>query len=103
MEGEAMRLLKLVVFGGILSAPFLVLAQSKSSPPTQTSTSQKKQAQPPVHANEGERIFAQNCSRCHNAPDGFSPHITGSIVRHMRVRANLSVKEVQELLRFFNP
>ena len=55
-----------------------------------------------VHS-EGERIFAQNCSRCHNAPEGFSPRISGTVVRHMRVRAQLSEHDEQELLRFFNP
>ena len=55
------------------------------------------------HENEGERIFAQNCSRCHNAPEGFSPRISGTIVPHMRVRASLSKHDEEELLKFFNP
>ena len=53
--------------------------------------------------DEGQRIFEQHCSRCHNAPDGFSPHISGTVVRHMRVRASLSQHEEEELLHFFNP
>ena len=53
--------------------------------------------------DEGERIFEQNCSRCHNAPEGFSPRISATIVRHMRVRASLSKHDEEELLRFFNP
>jgi cytochrome c5 len=53
--------------------------------------------------DEGERIFAQNCSRCHNAPEGFSPRISGTIVRHMRVRANLSEHDEQALLNYLNP
>jgi cytochrome c5 len=56
----------------------------------------------PFHS-EGERVFAQNCSRCHNAPEGFSPRISGTIARHMRVRAQLSQHDEQELLRFLNP
>jgi cytochrome c5 len=52
---------------------------------------------------DGERIFQQNCSRCHAAPEGFSPRISGTIVRHMRVRASLSRRDEQELLRFLNP
>ena len=52
---------------------------------------------------EGERVFAMHCSRCHNAPEGFSPRISGTIVRHMRIRANLSAEEERALLRFFNP
>jgi mono/diheme cytochrome c family protein len=57
----------------------------------------------PQHEDDGERIFQQNCSRCHNAPEGFSPRISGTIVRHMRVRASLSQHDAEELLRFFNP
>jgi cytochrome c5 len=53
--------------------------------------------------DEGERVFAQNCSRCHTAPDSFPPRISGTIVRHMRVRANLSQHDEQALLRFLNP
>jgi cytochrome c5 len=53
--------------------------------------------------DEGERVFQQNCSRCHNAPEGFSPHISATIVRHMRMRANLSRHDEQELLKYLNP
>lgn len=59
----------------------------------------------PVQQKEedGQKVFEQNCSRCHSAPEGFSPRISGTIVRHMRVRANLSKEDEQKLLRFFNP
>lgn len=57
----------------------------------------------PVEESEGERVFNQNCSRCHNAPEGFSPRIAGTIARHMRVRANLSRHDEQVLLHFLNP
>ena len=53
--------------------------------------------------NEGERKFAQNCSRCHNPPQSFSPHISGTIVLHMRVRASLSKQDEEDILRFLNP
>jgi mono/diheme cytochrome c family protein len=56
-----------------------------------------------VHQDEGQRVFEQNCSRCHTAPDGFSSRISGTVVRHMRVRASLSQHDEQELLRFLNP
>jgi cytochrome c5 len=56
-----------------------------------------------VHADEGQRIFDQNCTRCHTAPEGFSSRISGTVVRHMRVRASLSQHDEQELLRFLNP
>jgi cytochrome c5 len=56
-----------------------------------------------VHSEEGQQIFAANCSRCHQTPEGFSPSISNTVVRHMRIRANLSAHDEQELRRFFNP
>ena len=53
-------------------------------------------------AEEGQRVFQQNCSRCHNAPESFPPSITGTILHHMRVRANLSRHQEQALLEFLN-
>lgn len=52
---------------------------------------------------EGQRVFDQNCARCHNAPDGFPTSVTGTIVRHMQVRANLSRHDEEVLLHYFNP
>jgi cytochrome c5 len=52
---------------------------------------------------DGQLVFDQNCSRCHNAPEGFSPRISGTVVRHMRVRAGLSAEDEKALLRFLNP
>jgi cytochrome c5 len=91
----------------ILIMPWAVVAQNqpqaapKATIPAATRLTAKKYVGP-VHG-DGERIFAQNCSRCHTAPDGFSPSISGTVVRHMRVRASLSQHDEQELLRFFNP
>jgi cytochrome c5 len=83
-------------------------AQTQQSKPAQNSPQAAKQQPTATHANnqnqsEGQTIFEQNCARCHTPPDGFSPRISGTIVRHMRVRANLSAHDEQELLRFFNP
>lgn len=54
-------------------------------------------------ASAGEIKFKQNCSRCHEAPEGFSSRISGTILRHMRVRANLSEADEREILHFLNP
>ena len=77
------------------------VAQTTQTAASPTAPAQKKQAQ--HEPTSGEQVFAQNCSRCHAAPDGFSPHISGTVVLHMRVRASLSQHDEQELLRFFNP
>ncbi len=72
-------------------------AAAKNSHPAKTSGQQAS------HPSDGERVFQQNCSRCHDAPQGFPPQISGTIARHMRVRASLSKKDEQALLRFLNP
>ena len=80
-----------------------VAAQQNSTPgiaTTKKSAAQKQAARP---QDDGERVFRQNCSRCHTAPEGFSPSISGTIVRHMRVRAGLSQHNEEALLHFFNP
>ena len=90
---------------------FSEAAQQPKAQPTSTtqtaahSSSEKQTAasQASVHPDDGQRVFDQNCSRCHTAPDGFSPRITGTVLRHMRVRASLSQHDEQELLRFMNP
>jgi mono/diheme cytochrome c family protein len=88
----------------LISTPILLRAAPQNDPPTvkapQPAASSRTAQQ---HENQGERIFQQECSRCHNAPQGFSPRISGTIVRHMRVRAALSKQQEEELLRFFNP
>jgi len=51
----------------------------------------------------GQKVFEQNCSRCHNAPLAIPPQIAGTVLRHMRVRASLSAADEHALLRFMNP
>jgi mono/diheme cytochrome c family protein len=52
---------------------------------------------------DGQKLFRQNCARCHDAPQSFPPQITGTIVRHMRVRASLKAEDENALLQFMNP
>lgn len=66
-------------------------------------TGHAKNSQSQPAEQEGARVFEQNCARCHNAPDGFSSRITATVVRHMRVRANLSHHDEEVLLHYFNP
>lgn len=55
------------------------------------------------HADRGEQIFSANCARCHQAPQALAPHITGTVIMHMRVRARLSTSDEQQLLKFLAP
>jgi cytochrome c2 len=83
--------------------PILTYASSSSS--SSVGGGKENKRTPPIAAkqSDGERKFAQNCGRCHNPPEGFSPHISGTIVRHMRARAALSKQDEEEILHFLNP
>ena len=92
--------------GGFLSAAQNDSPQNDSQSASHASNPDSKPSSA-IHANsgpeEGERVFAAHCARCHNAPESFSPRIAGTITRHMRVRANLSPEEERAVLKFFNP
>jgi len=85
-----------------LMSTLAVTAQQNSGPQAKPSKDQG-QGQTNHPQDDSARVFQQNCSRCHNAPEGFAPRISGTIVRHMRVRASLSQHDEEQLLRFFNP
>jgi cytochrome c5 len=98
-----MRHIQLAVLILTSISTLTLVAQQSSAPaklPAKKTGTSKQSVQP---QDEGSKIFQQQCSRCHTAPDGFSPRISGTVLRHMRVRASLSQHDEQELLRFFNP
>jgi cytochrome c5 len=64
---------------------------------------QPTQASSSADSDRGERVFKQNCSRCHDAPQSFSPRISGTVTRHMRIRASLSDPDERAILHFLNP
>jgi cytochrome c5 len=98
--------LRRILLAFVLLSSAIALAQTatQAQPPgTQASKSHPAAHIEQQHESEGSRIFQQNCSRCHNAPEGFSPRISGTVLRHMSVRASLSMRDKAELLRFLNP
>jgi cytochrome c5 len=86
----------------VLAATAVAIGQTNSSP-QQSQAQATPKAVHAVNPSRGQQVFEQNCSRCHNAPEGFSPRISGTIPMHMRVRASLSEADYKALLRFFNP
>lgn len=70
---------------------------------SQAPPAQSNHASSPADSSPGERVLKQNCSRCHDAPQGFSPRISGTLIRHMRVRAALSERDEKQILSFLNP
>ena len=59
--------------------------------------------QPSQSEEPGERIFATQCGRCHNAPQALPPGEAKTILRHMRVRANLTAEQERKLLQYMAP
>jgi cytochrome c5 len=97
---------KRILFSIALFSSSVALGQIATQ--TQPTPKQTNNSRPGAHVAQkqedaGSRIFRQNCSRCHNAPEGFSPNISETVLRHMSVRASLSMREKAELLRFLNP
>ncbi len=88
-----------------LSMCILAAAAAAAQTPSPQATPATKTAKnaPPSHQDPGERVFNANCSRCHTAPDQLPPRITGTVVRHMRVRASLSADDEKALLHYLAP
>jgi len=80
---------------GLLAAP----ARQASEPAKQNSA--RGTSAPPLDA--GARVFAANCSRCHQAPMSLAPRITGTAIMHMRTRARLSREDEKLLLKYMAP
>ena len=95
-----------VSLGVLLLAAGPLSSQTTDANSAATNANQKPVKVKAVHATQprdGQQVFEQNCERCHNAPQSFSPSISGTVIKHMRVRANLSKEDEQALLRFLNP
>lgn len=87
----------------LASVSLLAFAAQQGSAPSAKPFKNPIRNQGGQSQDAGERVFKQNCSRCHTAPEGFSPSISGTVVRHMRVRASLSQHDEEALLHFLNP
>lgn len=101
-----MRIFAGISFGSFLLAILPAFSQTGSNGVVHANDKQQQTKSNVVHNSQqrdGQQVFNQNCSRCHNAPQGFSPRISGTVVRHMRVRAGLSKEDEKAVLRFFNP
>ncbi len=82
----------------------LVLAQtSPANKPAGTAAKPAAKANSTKQPDVGQRKFDANCGRCHSFPEQLSPSITGTVVRHMRVRANLSADDEKDILKFLAP
>jgi cytochrome c5 len=97
-----MRMAGKIVAGWLAFAAAFAIGQANGPQPTQKAQADPQKVQG-SGADRGEQVFKENCARCHNSPEGFSPNISGTVARHMRVRANLSDADYKALLKYFNP
>jgi cytochrome c5 len=98
------RILELCLVGCSVSMiPAVTMGASATSAPCSAARQGTNTVTPSAELRSGERVFKQNCSRCHEEPQGFSPSISGTIVRHMRIRASLSRDDERAVLKFLNP
>lgn len=94
-----MALLAAVIVFGAWAGGDRLWAKTQSTPaPVKPKAAQQNNAE-----QRGERVFMDNCSRCHKPPMTLPPRITGTVVMHMRVRARLSRQDQQALLRYLAP
>jgi len=103
-----MKHVEVKVFGLLLLAATFAIGGAMAVSQTEGTpqSPRTKAATTNVHAanqDRGQKVFEQNCARCHNSPEGFSSRISGTVAMHMRVRAGLSDADVKALLRFLNP
>jgi len=99
---EAIRIGHLTLLATLAAGAVIAVGQTESTTPQP----QKKAAQKATQTakpDRGQQVFEQNCARCHNAPQGFPPSISGTIAMHMRVRAGLSDADYKALRQFLNP
>ena len=96
--------MRLILAASTVLTTSLIFAQSvKTFKPTEATAKPTTKIEKAQWSNMGERKFQANCSRCHTAPEQLSPSITGTVVRHMRVRASLSAQDEKDILRFLAP
>lgn len=97
-----------VIRSGRLMAILLATSVSLTGQTTKSVSSVRSPQSPSqVSAQQqvgsGELVFRNHCNHCHSAPEQLNPRITGTVLRHMRVRANLSARDERALLDYLAP
>ena len=89
---------------GPSTVPLPAAPPAKDAPATGSGPSTAKSSEPvredETSLIEGEKRFATNCGRCHQAPHKFPPRMMATIVRHMRVRATITDQDMRLILLY---
>lgn len=95
-----LRLVLLLVVA--ISAATAVAAQQNPAPANVKPASVKSSVRASESA-EAERRFETHCGRCHVPPENLSPGEARTVVRQMRVRANLTAEDQRLILKYLAP
>jgi cytochrome c2 len=87
----------------ILSAGVVALATPEQKPPKAALQKETKETNGSTDAQAGEQKFLEHCARCHKPPEALPRAAVPAVLRHMRIRANLSARDEQDILHFMAP
>jgi mono/diheme cytochrome c family protein len=99
-----MRLIHLFAVATISLAIIIIARPIVAQTPAPASKTKAETTTTSVKAEplSGAQLWTLNCSRCHMArnPGEFTAAQWRTIIRHMRVRANLPASQVRELQKY---
>jgi cytochrome c5 len=87
----------------VLTTTLLFAQSPKAFKPAEAAAKKTTKTESTKSSDPGQQKFQANCGRCHSEPEQLSPSITGTVIRHMRVRASLSAQDEKDILRFMAP
>lgn len=87
----------LAVVGALWAQDDQALAAKVTAPAKSAIVRDKAEPKRKLDADEA---YKSNCSRCHLAPRKYAERKMATIVRHMRVRANLPQAEAEAILEY---
>ena len=88
------------LIGGVaITTIFMISMATANAAPTKK---QKPKKADPMQIVRGAKAWKNNCARCHNlrSPKELTDEEWDTSVRHMRVRANLSKKDADDIVAF---
>lgn len=86
-----------------MATAWAMLGLAQEPKPATAKTQAAEKAVVPAKAGNAvdpDQAYKANCSRCHLAPRKFPEGKIATIMRRMRVRANLTDKEAEAILRY---
>ena len=100
---KSIHLLAVVTIStAVVTINFPATAQTPAPSPKNKAKTTSQTTQVKAEPLSGAELWALNCSRCHMArsPDEFTAAQWQTILRHMRVRANLPAAQARALQKF---